>query len=217
VRIAHLILCRIGVTTTIMIGPSLFRSPFPSRFTWWRSSWDGDVKSPGGVMTHFIYGIARDRSHALAAMEKLVASGVSHDAVSVLGAHNKESESVAIEGGAHAAHGSFSGGNIGGGIGWLVGLSTFAIPGIGLIAAAGPIVGFLAGIAIGRALGNNAGAMIEEMGINDASVPTYDQALAAGRFILSVRCQDPSQAGPIADTMRQAGLTEVAATPTGVA
>lgn len=164
-------------------------------------------------MNYFIFGIATDHAHVVKTMEALAGIGIASDHVSVLAADQRASGDLAAEVNAKAAHGSFSGGNIGGGIGWLAGLGALAIPGIGLFVAAGPILGFLTGIAVGRSLGNLHGAMIEEMGIPDASLAQYDEALKKGRIILSARCDDASLRERISDTMTQAGLEAVGSTP----
>lgn len=164
-------------------------------------------------MTYFIYAIATDHAHVVKTMEALAGIGIASDHVSVLAADQRASGELAAEINANAAHGSFSGGNIGGGIGWLAGLGALAIPGIGLFVAAGPILGFLTGIAVGRSLGNLHGAMIEEMGIPDAALTQYDEALKNGKIIVSARCDDASLRERIIETMGQAGLEAVGSTP----
>lgn len=164
-------------------------------------------------MNYFIYAIATGHAHVVRTMAALAEIGIASDHVSVLVADQRASGDLAAEINANAAHGSFSGGNIGGGIGWLAGLGALAIPGIGLFFAAGPILGFLTGIVVGRSLGNLHGAMIEEMGIPDASLAQYDAALKEGKIILSARCDDAALQQRIIETMRQLELEAVGSTP----
>lgn len=164
-------------------------------------------------MTYFTYAIATDHAHVVRTMEALAGIGIASDHVSVLAADQRASGDLAAEINAKVAHGSFSAGNIGGGIGWLAGLGALAIPGIGLFVAAGPILGFLTGIAVGRSLGNLHGAMIEEMGIPDVSLPLYDEALKSGKIIVSARCDDAALRERISETMRLAGLEAVGSMP----
>jgi len=164
-------------------------------------------------MNYFIYAIATDHAHVVRTMAALAEIGIASDHVSVLAADQRASGDLAAEINANAAHGSFSGGNIGGGIGWLAGLGALAIPGIGLFVAAGPILGFLTGIAVGRSLGNFHGAMIEEMGIPDASLAQYDAALKEGKIILSARSDDAALRQRIIETMGQVGLDAIGSTP----
>jgi hypothetical protein len=164
-------------------------------------------------MNHFIFAIATDRVQVVRTMDALARLGIASGHVSVLAADQQASGDLAAEISAHAAHGSFTGGNIGGGLGWLAGLGALAIPGIGLFVAAGPILGFLTGIAVGRSVGNLHGAMIEEMGIPDSSLAQYDAALKAGKIIMSARCDDAALREPLSELMRQAGLDAVDVAP----
>ncbi len=164
-------------------------------------------------MTFFIYAIATDHAHVVRTMEALARIGIASDHVSVLAADQRTSSDLAADINATAAHGSFSAGNIGGGLGWLAGLGALAIPGIGLFVAAGPILGFLTGIAVGRSLGNLHGAMIEEMGIPDAFLAQYDAALKDGKIVVSARCDDAALRERISETMGQVGLEAVGSTP----
>ena len=63
-----------------------------------------------------------------------------------------EKSSKAPEG---AATGAASGAVIGGALGWLAGIGTLALPGFGLLIAAGPIAAALAGVGIGSTVGGN--------------------------------------------------------------
>src|SRR5438034_1229981 len=63
-------------------------------------------------------------------------------------AHEKKSKSP--EG---ATAGALSGAVVGGTLGWLAGIGALAIPGVGPLIAAGPIMAALAGVGAGGALG----------------------------------------------------------------
>ena len=162
---------------------------------------------------HHVFGLAADPDHVRRTMAALSAIGIPSERVSVLAADRRTSGELAGELHAHAAHGAFSGGNIGGGLGWLAGLGTLAIPGIGLFVAAGPILGFLTGIAVGRSVGNLNGAMIEEMGIRDTSVAPYAEAIKSGRIIVSVECESATLGPRVVEAMREAGLQDIDSTP----
>jgi hypothetical protein len=163
-------------------------------------------------MPYVVYGLARDPAQARTVVDALTALGLTSDQVSILAADERASGSLAQELQAQSAHGAFAGGNIGGSIGWLAGLTTLAIPGLGLFIAAGPILGFLTGIAVGRAVGNLNGAMIEEMGIPDAEVARYKEGLRAGRIVISAHLASDN-AELVAMEMRRAGAAEVGTHP----
>ena len=59
-----------------------------------------------------------------------------------------------------AALGAGTGAVLGGTLGWLVGIGALAIPGLGPVIAAGPIMGALAGMGAGGAVGGITGALI---------------------------------------------------------
>lgn len=160
-------------------------------------------------MDIFVFALASDATHVRRMVEALARIGITSDEISVLAADRKVTGNVAEENHTQVAHGAFSGGNIGGGIGWLAGLTTLAIPGIGLFIAAGPILGFLAGIAVGRSIGNLNGAMIEEMGIPDASVQHYQEAMKDGKIIISTKCADPALVDHVTAVMQQVGAVEI--------
>ncbi len=160
-------------------------------------------------MPHFIYGLAADSGQARIVVQHLTAIGITSDQISVLAANNQDTNELAADVNAKTAHGSFSGGNIGASLGWLAGLGALAIPGIGLFVAAGPILGFLTGIAVGRSVGNLNGAMIEEMGIPDASVPLYKEGLNKGQIVISVKLQDQALSERVLSDMRQTGVADV--------
>jgi hypothetical protein len=69
-----------------------------------------------------------------------------------------------------------TGGAIGGLAGWLIGIGALAIPGVGPLVAAGPILAALSGAAVGAAAGGIAGALI------GYGIPEYEAKLYAGRL-----------------------------------
>src|SRR5579863_10473897 len=94
-----------------------------------------------------VYGIYADRTTAENAVDRLLANGFRSEDISVLlqdnvgtrdFAHKKETK--APEG---TATGAVTGGVIGGTLGLLAGIGALAIPGVGPLIAAGPIIGAL--------------------------------------------------------------------------
>lgn len=92
-----------------------------------------------------------------------------------------------------AAAGAAAGGVVGGGLGLLVGLGALAIPGLGPLIAAGPIVAALAGAGAGGAVGGIAGALIG-MGIPEYEAKRYESFVKNGGMLLSVHCDDDAAA-----------------------
>ena len=87
-----------------------------------------------------------------------------------------------------AAVGVGSGAAVGGALGWLVGAGALAIPGIGPVIAAGPIVATLAGIGLGSALGGFAGSLIG-VGISEPEAKQYEGRLLKGGILVAVHCE----------------------------
>ena len=140
-----------------------------------------------------VYGIYTSRPKVEEAVEALKDAGFRNEDISVLfpeGGGNKE---FAIEKGTKApeggATGGISGAAIGGALGWLVGIGTLAIPGVGPFIAAGPIVAALAGAGAGGTVGWIAGVLIG-MGIPEYEANRYEGRIKEGGILLSVHADD---------------------------
>lgn len=160
-------------------------------------------------MTNYIFCLVHDMGQAQSLVQTLSGIGINREQISLLSANPQDSDRLAGDLRTEVTHGGFTGGNIGGAIGWLVGLSTFAIPGIGLFVAAGPIVGFIAGIVVGKKLGNLKGAMMEEMGIPDDLLAQFEQGLKAGQIVVSVKMQANETMDRVLEVVRLSGATEI--------
>ena len=160
-------------------------------------------------MTNYIFCLVNDIGQAQSLVHALSEIGVNRDQISLLSEKLQESDHMAGVLHTEVTHGGFTGGNIGGAIGWLVGLSTFAIPGIGLFVAAGPIVGFLAGIVVGQAVGNLKGAMMEEMGIPDDLLAQFEKGLKEGQIVVSVKLQTSETVDRVLEVVRLSGAAEI--------
>src|SRR6202011_3459 len=88
-----------------------------------------------------------------------------------------------------AATGAGSGVVIGGTLGWLAGIGSLAIPGLGPFIAAGPIMATLAGAGVGGAVGGLTGALIG-MGIPEYEAKRYEGRVKKGGILLSVHSDD---------------------------
>jgi hypothetical protein len=89
-----------------------------------------------------------------------------------------EKSSKAPEG---AAAGAGSGFLLGGALGWFVGVGALAIPGVGPLIAAGPILAALAGAGIGSAVGGVTGAVVG-MGIPEYEAKKYEARVSGGNL-----------------------------------
>ena len=138
-----------------------------------------------------VFGIYLTRAESDSAVTALKDAGFSGSDVSVLvpekpGSQDQGSDKTtkAPEG---AAFGAGSGAAVGGALGWLVGVGALAIPGIGPVIAAGPIVATLAGIGVGGALGGFTGVLIG-VGIPEYEAKKYQGILLKGGILVAVHC-----------------------------
>lgn len=110
-----------------------------------------------------------------------------------------------------AATGAGSGAVIGGALGWLAGIGTLAIPGLGPFIAAGPIMGLLSGIGVGGAIGGVTGALIGA-GMPEYEAKRYEGRIKSGGILVSVHCDDSEWAKRAKEILEETGAQEVSST-----
>jgi hypothetical protein len=140
--------------------------------------------------------IAKSEEQASSIVNQLKESGFSADDVSVLlpdraGSRDfaHEQHTKAPEG---AAAGVVAGGVTAGVLGWLAGIGSLAIPGVGPLIAAGPIMAALSGAAAGGAVGGMAGALVG-FGIPEYEAKQFEGKVKNGNILISVHTEDSKQ------------------------
>jgi tetrahydromethanopterin S-methyltransferase subunit C len=160
-----------------------------------------------------VFGIYATPSTAENGVDHLLTLGFANSAISVLlpddettraFAHKKKTK--APEG---ATAGVATGGIIGGTLGLLAGVGALAIPGIGPLIAAGPIVGALAGLGAGGAVGGIVGALVG-MGIPEYEAKRYEGAVKDGGTLLSVHCDTAERVSLAKQALRDTGARDIA-------
>jgi len=162
------------------------------------------------------YGIYPDRLPFERALESLRTAGFRNSDISVIlperdsttrdlahEIHTKAPEGAATGAGAGAA--------IGGVLGWLVGIGALAIPGIGPLAAAGPIVAALAGAGAAGATGGLVGALVGA-GIPEVEAKRYAGRIREGGYLISVHCDDREWAKRAEEILEATGGRDVVRT-----
>jgi len=138
-----------------------------------------------------VFGIYPDRISVEEGVEHLRRAGFRSTDISVLFPENLGTKDFAHEKNTKAPEGVTSGvvagGITGGVLGWLTGIGALAIPGLGPILAAGPIVAALAGAGAVGALGGIIGAMVG-LGIPEYEARRYEGRIREGGILLSVHC-----------------------------
>jgi uncharacterized membrane protein len=161
------------------------------------------------------FGIYQNRADVEFAVEELRKEGFRNTDISVLFPHNQGTKDFAVEKNTKApegtATGATSGAVIGGTLGWLAGIGALAIPGIGPLVAAGPIVAALAGVGVGGALGGIAGALVG-MGIPEFEAKRYEGRIKEGGILLSVHCDDHNWTKKAKDILQRTSAQDIAST-----
>jgi len=107
------------------------------------------------------------------------------------------------------ATGAATGGALGGTLGLLAGMGALAIPGVGPLIAAGPIMGALAGLGVGGALGGLIGALTG-MGIPEYEAKRYEGRVKSGGVLLSVHCATSDLVTRAKETLEATGAADIA-------
>ena len=128
------------------------------------------------------------------------ASGVSDADMADLDQSDRSAKRVSAGMGAGAA--------AGGALGLLAGIGAFAIPGLGPILAAGPIVAALEGAGFGAIAGGLAGTL-SDVGIPENKTEFYGDRLKEGHALVMVHSDD-DEADKIYEIMEQHGAIETA-------
>lgn len=165
-----------------------------------------------------VFGIYPDQIHVGEAVDALKAAGFRNTDVSVLFPENigtkdfaHEKHTKAPEG---AVTGASSGAILGGALGWLAGigaLGSLAIPGIGPLIAAGPILAMLSGLGVGGALGGLTGALVG-MGIPEYEAVRYEGRVKKGGILLSVHCDNSEWVKRAKELLVQTGADDISST-----
>jgi hypothetical protein len=161
------------------------------------------------------FGIYRDRISVESAVDALRAADFRNTDISVLFPENEGTKDFAVEKQTKApegtATGATSGAVIGGGLGWLAGIGALAIPGLGPLIAAGPIVAALAGAGAGGVVGGITGALVG-MGIPEYEAKRYEGRIKDGGILLSVHCDDSKWTKRAKQILEETGAEDVSST-----
>jgi len=163
-------------------------------------------------MEHAVYGIAKTRAQAESVVEQLRSTGFGGDEISVLFPDTAGSRDFAHEKNTKAPEGATTGGVAGMGVGavlgWLAGIGTLAIPGVGPFIAAGPIMAALGGAAVGGATGGLVGALVG-LGMPEYEAKLYDGRIRSGNILISVHTEDGDETKRAKQVFEATGLEDI--------
>ena len=109
-----------------------------------------------------------------------------------------------------AATGTAVGAAAGAVLGGIAGLAALAIPGVGPLIAAGPIVAALSGATTGGAMGALAGSFAG-LGVPSEHAEKYEEAIRGGGAFISVKTADTAAGDRAAEVLRSHGADRVSA------
>jgi hypothetical protein len=162
-----------------------------------------------------VFGIYQTRGAAEEAIDALRRGHFRNTDISALFPDNAGTKDFAHEKNTKAPEGATTGaasGAVAGGVlGWLAGVGMLAIPGIGPLIAAGPIVAALAGAGALGAFGGIVGALAG-MGIPEYEAKRYEGRVKHGGILLSVHCDDHAWVKRAEEILRSTGAEDISAT-----
>jgi hypothetical protein len=162
-----------------------------------------------------VFGIYTTVAAADTATDTLVKAGFSVSDVSALLPENLGSKPIATEKNTKASEGAAAGAGsgavLGGALGLLAGIGALAIPGVGPLIAAGPIMAALAGLGVGGAVGGFTGALIG-LGIPEYEAKRYEGRLQKGGILLSVHCDTSDEIKRAKEVMKNTGAEDISST-----
>lgn len=159
------------------------------------------------------FGIFHTRQTVDMAVESLKQGGFNTSDISVLMSDKTSTREFAHEKNTKAPEGATTGAGagavLGGALGWAAGIGALAIPGVGPLVAAGPIMAALAGAGIGGTVGGLSGAIIG-FGIPEYEAKRYEGAVKDGGTLLSVHCSSSDRVKKAKEILKQAGAEDIA-------
>jgi hypothetical protein len=162
-----------------------------------------------------VFGIYKSRTQVETAVDQLRASGFRSTDISVLFPLNEGTKEFAHAKGTKAPEGAATGAGaglvVGGTLGWLVGIGSLAIPGVGPFIAAGPIMAALAGAGVGGAAGGILGGLVG-MGIPEYEAKRYEGMIKGGGILLSVHSDDSQWTTKAKKILEASGADDISST-----
>ncbi len=162
-----------------------------------------------------VFGIYRNRLGVEEAVDALREAGFRNTDISALFPENEGTKDFAHEKNTKAPEGTAAGAGtgavIGGTLGWLAGIGALAIPGVGPLIAAGPIVAALTGVGVGGTIGGLTGALIG-MGIPEFEAKRYEGRVKEGGILLSVHSDNSEWTKKAKEILERTGAEDVSST-----
>ncbi len=162
-----------------------------------------------------VFGIYPAYANVDRSVDALKVAGFRNSDISVLFPESTGTRDFAHEKSTKAPEGATAGGGtgavVGGALGWLAGIGSLAIPGVGPFIAAGPIMAALAGAGVGGVVGGITGALIG-MGIPEYEAKRYEGRVKDGGILLSVHSDSAEWTQRAKKILEETGAQDVSST-----
>ncbi len=159
-----------------------------------------------------VYAIATSEGQANRIVDHLISAGVSSNDISALFPDKDTSHEFSHEKNTKAPEGAVTGvatgGVIGGSLGLLVGIGALAIPGVGPLIAAGPLLAALSGAAAGATVGGIAGALIGA-GIPEIEAKRFQNRITEGNILISIHTENGDDVSRAKKVLNEAGAEDI--------
>jgi uncharacterized membrane protein len=163
-------------------------------------------------MSKSVFGIATSHGQAERIVERLQAQGFALSEISVLMPDTVGTRDVghvkATKAPEGATTGAATGGVAGGVIGLLAGIGALAIPGVGPLIAAGPIMAALSGAAVGATTGGIVGGLVG-LGIPEIEAKRYEEKLKEGNYLIAVHTHESKDVNRAKEIFKNAGAEDI--------
>jgi hypothetical protein len=166
-------------------------------------------------MKRAVFCIAKNIDQAEIIVDRLKLAGFSNNDISVLLPDKSGTKDFAHEKHTKAPEGAAIGGVTGIGVGailgWLAGIGSLAIPGVGPFIAAGPIMGALSGAAVGAATGGLTGSLVG-LGIPEYEAKRYEGKIVGGSALISVHTESTEALSQAKDIFEKSDAEDISST-----
>ena len=171
---------------------------------------DGDVMYEKDIV---VFGLFKSKTDAELAIEFLEQDGFELADISVLLPHSNDlqnlTEAFPTEIRTGATTGAEAGALVGGTLGILVGIGTLAVPGLGMLLAAGPVISALIGAGLGGLVGGLSGALVG-IGVPQHIANIYELGVQKGEILVSVHAEDSAWSEMALLALDSAGAQHIA-------
>jgi hypothetical protein len=163
-------------------------------------------------MSKAVIGLVNTEGQAGYIIGELRAAGFNSNDISALLPDTRGTRDFAHEHNTKAPEGALAGvgagGALGGTLGLLAGIGAIAIPGLGPLIAAGPLLAALSGAAVGATVGGITGALIG-LGIPEIEAKRYEGKIKSGNILLAVHTEDGKQIDKAKEIFKRNGADDV--------